>query len=245
MRRWTSILKQSGLPLRSGLGQNFVVDEEIIARMAAELPAGADAVEIGCGPGNLTEALAARAGRVWAFDVDAAWIGFARGRVRASNVEWLAEDGERFARRIGGRPWCVSNLPYAAYHRLLLAIFDFDFAGIRLTLQEDVFRKIAAAPGTDEYGPLAVLASHYEVRKIFRVPRDAFYPAPRVDSVFFGLTPLRQMQDAQALDAALKRIFSKRNKKARALGADSDARVDELEPSALLELARGSISGKR
>lgn len=236
MHRWTSILKQSGLNLSRGLGQNFMVDDAFLARIASELPLGADVLEIGSGPGNLTQALAARARKVWAFEVDAGWMKFARERVAAPNIEWFLEDGENFAGRLQGRPHCISNLPYAHYHRLALALFEGEFARLCFTLQEDVFRKFAARAGTDEYGPLAVLAqSAYRVQKIFEVPRNAFYPAPRVQSTFFSLEPLRRLSDVRRLDSALKQIFSKRSKRA------GDRRVDELEPAELLERANELI----
>jgi 16S rRNA (adenine1518-N6/adenine1519-N6)-dimethyltransferase len=238
MHRWTSILKQSGLAIRSGLGQNFIVDEEILQRIAAELPPGADVVEIGSGPGNLTSLLARRARKVWAFEVDAAWQKFARERVNADNVEWHLQDGERFAEFVTGHPHGISNLPYSAYLRLTLALFAYPFARICLTLQKDVFEKFSALPGSDAYGPLAVLAQgHYRIRKIFGVPRSAFCPAPRVDSTFFCLEPLRAIAEPKKLHAALRSIFSKRRKKATAVGIESDRRVEELEPATLLQRA--------
>lgn len=237
MRRWTSILKQSGIDMKRGLGQNFIVEEEVLERMARELPPGEDVLEIGCGPGNLTAELAKRARKVWAYDVDPAWMRFAKERVLAPNVEWRLEDGERFS--VEGRPHCISNLPYAHYYRLTLALMEYDFARLCFTLQDDVFEKFSSRPGSDAYGPMAVLAqAHYEVRKIFDVPRSAFYPAPRVDSTFFSLTPVRRVVEPLRLDAALKQIFSKRNKKA------GDRRIDELGPLELLQRADELIHGR-
>jgi 16S rRNA (adenine1518-N6/adenine1519-N6)-dimethyltransferase len=237
MHRWTSILKQAGIDMKRGLGQNFIVEEAVLARIAAELPEGADVLEIGSGPGNLTAELAKRARTVWAYEVDPAWMKFARERVRAANIEWHLEDGENFSVR--GRPHCVSNLPYAHYYRLTLALMGYEFERLCFTLQDDVFEKFSAKPGSDAYGPIAVLAqAHYDLRKIFDVPRSAFYPAPRVDSTFFSLTPLRPVPEPRKLDAALKQIFSKRNKKA------GDKRIDQLEPSELLQRADELIHGR-
>jgi 16S rRNA (adenine1518-N6/adenine1519-N6)-dimethyltransferase len=232
VERWTSILKQSGLEFRSGLGQNFLVDGQILERIASELPEREDVVEIGSGPGNLTALLAARAGRVWAFEVDGRWMEFARDRVRASNIEWFLEDGEGFARRIKGRPWAVANLPYAHYYRLTLSLFEADLARICLTLQSDVFDRFVAPPGSPDYGPISVLAqAHYAVEKRFAIPRRSFYPQPRVDSIFFSMTPRRRAEGARALDAKLTAAFSRRRKRA----PGSDRRIEQLGPAELLQ----------
>jgi 16S rRNA (adenine1518-N6/adenine1519-N6)-dimethyltransferase len=168
-----------------------------------------------------------------------------RERLKAPNVEWFLEDGEHFSRHIQGRPHCISNLPYAHYYRLALALFEYEFARLCFTLQDDVFRRFSAPPGTEAYGPLAVMAqTHYRMEKLFDVPRSAFLPAPRVDSTFFALLPIRSVREARRLDAALKQLFSRRRKKGRAVGIDSDERVERLPPDVLLKRANELLHGE-
>lgn len=242
MREWTVRIREAGIPCRKSLGQCFLTDPVFLDRLvdAAPLDSDTHVVEIGCGPGNLTERLARRVRFVDAWEVDSAWLEYARKHV-AGPVGWHLQDGVDFEIvRPMGSPVCVSNLPYSRYLEIYLALLDapFRWRALVLTVQDEVANKILAPPGCREYGPLAVLtASQYKAEKLFVLPRSAFYPVPNVDSVAFRLDPVAPMARNRELYPKLQSIFRLRRRKASCIGGPSFKRVGELSPEELIRLA--------
>jgi 16S rRNA (adenine1518-N6/adenine1519-N6)-dimethyltransferase len=194
-------MDRHGLVARKDLGQNFLADERVAAKLAALAQVGpADAVlEIGCGLGVLTRALAARARRVVALEVDA-------GLVRAVRAEGLlpanavlhhadALDADLRALLAAEPPprRVVANLPYAAASPLLRRLLDARdlLVGWSVMLQREVAARLLARPGTRDYGSLAVLHQlAARVERALDVHPACFWPVPQVVSSFVRLTPL-------------------------------------------------------
>ncbi len=239
--RVAALLRERGLELKRSLGQNYLVDANFLDALArdAGLEPGDQVVEIGSGLGNLTEKLAARAARVWAFEIDERIHALSRELLAGlPNVTLVQADGADFARHVEGRLKIVSNLPYGDWQKIVLAILAApqEIAGCTLMIQADVYDRLRAAPGTREYGPMPVLVqATATLRKLRRAGKELFLPAPRVESTVFRLERPAPVPDAERLEARLRELFAQRRKKSAAAGG---RRVEELPPAELLALAR-------
>ena len=194
---------------RPKLGQNFLADEDAAARIVDAMGnlAGVTVLEIGPGRGALTSLLADRAGRVVAIEIDrvlAAQLGLQMAKRK--NVEVIEGDilaidlstlislqpGDLVPRLSAPSKACVvGNLPYYITSPILMRLFR--FAGliekIVITVQREVAERIAARPGTREYGVLSAATQLYtRVEKLFTLPPGAFSPAPKVHSAVLRLT---------------------------------------------------------
>lgn len=246
--RVAALLRERGISLKRSLGQNYLVDANFLDALVRDAEIGPDdaVVEIGSGLGNLTERLAARAARVWAFEIDEAIHALSRELVGGlPNVTLLRADGAEFARHVEGRIKIVSNLPYGDWQKILLAILAApqEIASCTLMIQADVFDRLRAAPGTREYGPMpALIQATSTLRKLRRAGKELFLPAPRVESTVFRLVRPRPVADAVQVEARLRELFAQRRKKSAAAGG---RRVEQLPPPELLAIAREERTGAR
>jgi 16S rRNA (adenine1518-N6/adenine1519-N6)-dimethyltransferase len=238
----TALLRDRGISLKKSLGQNYLVDGNFLEALARDSGVGAadTVVEIGSGLGNLTAALAARAGRVVAIELDDAIHELSKELIgRLPNVTLVHGDGADFARHVpGGRVKIVSNLPYGDWARIVLAMLAAPVAveSCTLMIQTDVFDRIRAAPGTREYGPMpALIQATCTVKKLRRAGKELFLPPPKVESTVFRLDRPSPVADAAAVEARLRELFAQRRKKSAAAGG---RRVETLVPAELLALAR-------
>lgn len=190
------LLDRHGLRAKKSWGQNFLGDEAIldsIARLAVERP-GEVVVEIGSGLGHLTERLLAHGARVVAVERDRDMARVLRGEfgdaIRLVEADAARADfGALAAEAPGGpRPGRVAvagNIPYHLTSPILFALLDQAAAVSRavLLVQREVAERLAAEPGTKDWGLLSVLLRQRGDVEIDRVvPRGAFHPPPRVDS---------------------------------------------------------------
>jgi 16S rRNA (adenine1518-N6/adenine1519-N6)-dimethyltransferase len=233
-------IRRHGLSARKSLGQNFLLDLNLTARIArAGGPLeGITVVEIGPGPGGLTRALLAQGARqvvaverdpraIAALDEIAAHY---PGRLTVIEGDALACDlGAELG---GGTARIIANLPYNIATVLLIGWLGSEpwppwYDGMVLMFQREVAQRIVAAPGTGSYGRLAVLAGWRTQAKIeFDVAPSAFVPPPKVfSSVVRFLPRLTPMPCARAsLERVTAAAFGQRRKMLRAslrsLGGD-------------------------
>jgi 16S rRNA (adenine1518-N6/adenine1519-N6)-dimethyltransferase len=196
-----ALLERHGLRARRDLGQNFLADARLAAKLVAEarVAAGDFVLEIGCGLGVLTRALAARARRVVALEVDAGLVRAVRAEAalpetaELRHADALESDlrallaAEPEPRRV------VANLPYAVSSPLLRRLLDLRdlLAGWAVMVQREVALRLLAEPGSRDYGSLTVL--HRLVSRVERaldVHPQCFWPVPEVTSTFLRLEPL-------------------------------------------------------
>lgn len=233
-------IRRHGLSARKSLGQNFLLDLNLTARIArAGGPLqGVTVVEVGPGPGGLTRALLAEgAARVLAVERDPRAIAALDeiaahypGRLTVIEGDALACD---LGAASGGVPArLVANLPYNIATALLVRWLGSEpwppwFDGMVLMFQREVAERIVARPGGADYGRLAVLAQwRTEARMLFDVAPQAFVPPPRVTSSVVRLVP--RAAPLPCARASLERVtaaaFGQRRKmlraSLRALGGD-------------------------
>jgi len=183
------------VPSKPKLGQNFLRDPQAIERIANALGdlAGETVFEIGPGQGAITRALAARAQRVIAIELDrdlAAHLRlqFPRERVEVVPADVLQFDFAAEAVKAGKRLPIAGNLPYYITSPILLKLAENHAALDRavLMVQRELADRITAAPGSRDYGLLSVTVQmHGPVKQLFTLPPGAFSPPPDVHSTVF------------------------------------------------------------
>jgi 16S rRNA (adenine1518-N6/adenine1519-N6)-dimethyltransferase len=184
------------------LGQNFLIDSNILGviERAAELQADDVVLEIGGGLGVLSEYLAERAGHVHVIEIDERLreaLEDATDPYANVTVHW-ADAMTIDLRALNPRPTkVVANLPYGIAAGALLRTIEelADVAGWVAMVQREVGERLAAAPGSGAYGTPSVLAQlACEVRVLRAIPRTVFHPVPNVDSVLVSMS--RRAPDA-------------------------------------------------
>lgn len=218
---------------RQALGQHFLADPGVVARIVEALgPTARDLVcEIGAGPGVLTRALAPRAGRLVALEIDPALQAALASAVRAwptvARVEVRLADARTFpyaelaALRPdpGGRVLVAGNLPYSVSKPILEALLDARAAldEAVLMLQREVAARLTAPPGGGAYGALTLYWRLWaDVELVEIVPPSAFRPPPAVESavihVTFRRTPRVGGLDERAFTRVVRAAFAQRRK---------------------------------
>ncbi|MDA1003303.1 MAG: 16S rRNA (adenine(1518)-N(6)/adenine(1519)-N(6))-dimethyltransferase RsmA [Chloroflexi bacterium] len=209
-------LRKLGVPPRRALGQHFLIDELILERIAdacAAVP-GETVLEIGAGPGGLTEELLARAGRVVAVELDEELAALTRARLAAhDHLTVLAADVLDFTplellEEAGARPpyVAVGNVPYYITQPIIRMLLESDPAPERIIVmvQREVARRIVGGDGHESL--LSMSVKCYGVpRALFDVPAEAFWPAPKVQSAVIAID--RRPSPAVALDEADLAVF--------------------------------------
>jgi 16S rRNA (adenine1518-N6/adenine1519-N6)-dimethyltransferase len=244
------LLDRHGLRAKKSWGQNFLSDPSIldgIARLAVERP-GEVVVELGPGLGHLTERLVAHGARVVAVERDRDMARVLRAElgdaIRLVEGDAARADVGALAREApggpaGGRVAVAGNIPYHLTSPILFSLLDQADAVSRavLLVQREVAERLAARPGTKDWGLLSVLLQQRGAVEIDRVvPRGAFHPPPRVDSAvvridLHGRAPA--CADPERFRLLVKAGFGQRRKTLRNALAASRAASPEALRAAL------------
>ncbi len=223
-----AVIAEAGLSAKKALGQNFLLDGNLLDRIA-RVPGpleGCRVYEVGPGPGGLTRALLRAGAQVTAVEHDKRAIPIletlsaaADGRLTVVHGDALAEDEER---RLGRDIHVVANLPYnigtVLLTRWLTASWRPWWASLTLMLQKEVAERLVASPGTSDYGRLAVLAQWRSRPRIaFEVNRMAFVPPPKVTSAVIHILPGEAPADVsvRTLERLTAAAFGQRRKMLR------------------------------
>ncbi len=256
-------LTEHGLLARKSFGQHFLLDLNItrkIARLAGPLE-GQTVIEVGPGPGGLTRALLEAGARVVAIEKDPRFLPLLQELSEAANGALTLVEGDALrvdeAALAGGPGHVVANLPYNVGTPLLIHWLTGSWRPLSMSLmfQKEVADRIAAAPGSDAYGRLAVISQAVcRAQVVMDLPARAFTPPPKVASAVVRLDPLPD-PPAPALVAALEKItaaaFGQRRKMLRsslktlggaglceAGGVSPDVRAETVDIAGFLALAR-------
>jgi 16S rRNA (adenine1518-N6/adenine1519-N6)-dimethyltransferase len=242
------VITRHDLRAKKSLGQNFLLDLNLtarIARAAGDL-AGSDVIEVGPGPGGLTRGLLAEgARRVLAIEKDArclpalAEIAAAYpGRLQVIEGDALQVDP---LAHLAPPIKIVANLPYNVGTELLVrwltpAEWPPFWSTLTLMFQKEVAERICAKPGSKAYGRLAILAQwRCEARIVLTLPPEAFTPPPKIESAVVHLTALPEPRfpaRAKTLERVVAAAFNQRRKMLRAslrgLDPQIETRLDRL-----------------
>jgi len=184
---------------RKRFGQNFLVSQEVIARIISAIAPqpGETVIEIGPGLGALTQPLLEHVEHLHVVEIDRDLI--ARLRERFTPSRLTIHEGDALKFDYGSLATCesrlriVGNLPYNISTPLLFHLAEYaDRVGdMHFMLQKEVVDRMVSAPGGREYGRLSVmLQSRFAMERLFLVPPDAFDPVPKVASAIVRMTPL-------------------------------------------------------
>ncbi|MGA3333518.1 MAG: 16S rRNA (adenine(1518)-N(6)/adenine(1519)-N(6))-dimethyltransferase RsmA [Terracidiphilus sp.] len=246
------------------LGQNFLVDAQAAQRIVAALGeiAGRTVVEIGSGRGAITGALASRAGRVVAVELDRELAAGLRVRFEPERVTVAEQDVLQFdfgatAAQAGERLRVAGNLPYYLTSPILMRLAGchaaLDLAV--LMVQREVADRVTAAPGSRDYGLLSATVQMYgPVERLFALPPTAFSPQPQVHSTVFRWRFAPRFAELGVQEAGflrfLRQAFAQKRKtlanNLRAAGVECGAAAAALERAGIDVRARAeavSIEG--
>ncbi|MEJ2140231.1 MAG: 16S rRNA (adenine(1518)-N(6)/adenine(1519)-N(6))-dimethyltransferase RsmA [Gammaproteobacteria bacterium] len=251
---------------RKRFGQNFLHDANIIDKIIRSMAPEANDhfVEIGPGRGAITRPLSKLVGHLDAIEIDRDLADDLERQPWAGRITIHRADALRFAfDELSTQPESlrlIGNLPYNISTPLLFHILHYCelFRDIHVMLQKEVVQRMAASPGSKEYGRLSVaLAAHVEVSSLFTISAGSFTPAPKVQSAFARLTPLPQplvsAAEQPVFDAILRAAFGQRRKQLgnaldgqvtadeiRAAGVDPKQRAEMLSVDEFVALARAA-----
>lgn len=228
--RTKEILEKYGFSFKKSLGQNFIIDPNILRNIVhyADLTDESGAIEIGPGIGALTEHLARNCKKVVAFEIDGRLIPVLEDTLSPyPNVKVIHSDilkadvAKVIEEEMQGMQdiMVVANLPYYVTTPILMKLLHdrLPLRGFVLMMQKEVADRLAAKPGTKDYGSLTIAVQYYTCPEVvMKVPKTVFMPQPNVDSAVVRLTkrkaPPIQVIDEDFLFAVTRAAFSQRRK---------------------------------
>ena len=212
---------------KKSLSQVFLIERSIQEKILemADLGAEDTVVEIGPGTGTLTRDILRRVKRLIALEIDPALVSFLHESMKdSSGLHLLCADALRFdyekaSSVLHTRLKLVANLPYVISAPMVFTFIEQRkaFSLLILMLQKEVAQRLAAPPGTKQYGKLSVLCRvYFDLRLERHVPRTCFHPVPKVDSAVLRFIPKACSPFPEQAEATFRELvraaFSKRRK---------------------------------
>lgn len=253
------IQEKYGFNFSRNLGQNFLIDKNIIDKIIAGTKIGPQdtVLEIGPGMGVITAEAAAQAKKVIAVEVDKSLLPILAetlagcDNVRIINEDILKLDIEKIITEEtadGGEVKVIGNLPYYITTPIIMKLLEeTTVKSITIMMQKEVADRIKAAPGSKIYGAISVAVQYYcQVEKIADVPKTVFIPQPQVDSVVLRLVrrgePAVEVLDKGIFFACVKAGFGQRRKtllnSLQTVRGTSKAMIEESLAAAGVEAGR-------
>lgn len=224
-----AILQKYHFNFQKKLGQNFLIDTNVLDRIitAAEITREDCVLEIGPGIGTMTQYLAESAREVVAVEIDKALIPILEDTLSEyDNITVLNQDilkvdiGQIVQERNGGQPIkVVANLPYYITTPIIMGLFEshVPLKSITIMVQKEVAERMQQGPGSKDYGALSLAVQYYaEPEIVANVPPNCFLPRPNVGSAVIRLTrygkPPVEVRDERLLFALIRASFNQRRK---------------------------------
>lgn len=267
LTRIKELLAARGLAPRKSLGQNFLIDQNLIRKLvdAAGVGPSSLVLEVGPGTGTLTEELLDRGCEVVACELDAGLAAVVRETVAPAHPGRLTViEGDCLASKralapailaaLKGRPFqLVSNLPYNAGTPLMLTLLTGhpECRSLHVTVQREVADRVLAGPGSKDYGTLGIVtAAVATAERLATLPPECFWPRPEVTSGMIGIVRRDRAltENPAGLAAFCQRVFSARRKQLGSVlgregpwppGVRPEDRAESVPVESLIELCRG------
>lgn len=228
--RTREILEKYNLSAKKSLGQNFIIDTNILRNMveAGEVDKDTTVIEIGPGIGALTEQIAKMAKEVYAFEIDDRFLTVLEdtlsdySNVTVIHQDILEVDFEAFQNEYltdVERLVVIANLPYYITTPIIMHLLESSLPveQMLLMMQKEVASRLNAEPSTKEYGSLSIALQYYtEVEMAFTVPRTVFRPQPNVESAVIKLDvrkqPIVEVKNESLFFTIVRASFAQRRK---------------------------------
>ncbi|MBD1383507.1 16S rRNA (adenine(1518)-N(6)/adenine(1519)-N(6))-dimethyltransferase RsmA [Metabacillus arenae] len=228
--RTKQILEKYGFSFKKSLGQNFLIDTNILHRIVdhANITSQTGVIEVGPGIGALTEQVAKRAKKVVAFEIDQRLLPILKDTLqpyphvkvihqdvlKADLKEVIAEEFKDCKEIM-----VVANLPYYVTTPIVMRFLEekLPIKGIVVMLQKEVADRISASPSTKDYGSLSIAVQFYtEAKTVMTVPKTVFVPQPNVDSAVIRLSlredPAVKVENDEFFFQLVRASFAQRRK---------------------------------
>lgn len=228
------ILREFNIRPKKRLGQNFLISSYYLDKIVktAQLKSIDVVVEIGAGVGNLTEILMLQAGKVVAVEKDENLFNvlsklYGKNKeVKLIKNDFLNINLSNFYKAEGVKVKIFGNPPYyistALIEKLITEKNYYQVA--YLSFQKEYAERLLAKPRTKNYGRLTIFAQSFlDIKSLFKIPKNAFYPKPEVDTIFISLKPKAdiQVKNYKNLDILTREFFQRRRKKIAKIVKDS------------------------
>lgn len=224
-----NIIQKYGFKLTKSLGQNFLINENILNEIieAADITKDDVVLEIGTGIGTLTSKLCERAKRVVAVEIDKNLLPILNETLSAyQNIDIINKDilktdinEELKSLGINQKVKVVANLPYYITTPIIMKILEekVNVSVMVLMLQKEVANRINAQHSTKDYGSLSIAVQYYcDTQIVCKVPKNSFIPEPNVDSLVIKLTVNEkrkvEIEDEELFFKLVRGSFAKRRK---------------------------------
>lgn len=224
-----SLLNRFNFNFSKSLGQNFLIDGNILDKIVegSNIDSSSNVLEIGPGAGTLTRELCKRAKRVVAVEVDKSLVPILEfvmsdfDNFTLINQDIMKTDLKELTEKyFGGEKFSVvANLPYYITTPIIMNLFEneFNVSSMTLMIQKEVASRITAEPGSKDYGALNVAVNYYSKPSVVcTAPPHCFVPQPKVTSTVINLdvyeTPPYETRDKEKFFKIVKSVFSQRRK---------------------------------
>lgn len=220
------ITKKYGFQFTKSLGQNFLVDTNILQKIvdSADIQEEDIVIEVGTGIGTLTRELAKRAKKVYAIEIDKKLIPIVKettsnyNNIDFVNMDFLEVVLEDLIQEKDRKIKVIANIPYYITTPIIMKCLEssLDISTILLMIQKEVADRLSAEPSTKAYGSLSVAVQYYsDVEFVEKVSKSCFYPQPKVDSGIVKLSKKHEyifVRDRELFSQVVKSAFAKRRK---------------------------------
>ena len=258
-RATKDIVDKHGFKFSKSLGQNFLIDDNVIDKIidGARVKEGDKVIEVGPGIGTLTREMAKRAEKVVAVEIDKNLIPILKETLAEfDNTEVVNEDilkvdiNKLVDEKLSGGPVkLIANLPYYITTPIVMKFLEEDIpvTDIVVMVQKEVADRMNAVPSTKDYGALSVAVQYYcDTEIVAKAPRHMFIPQPKVDSTVIGLHIREEKKykadNEQLFFKTVKAAFGQRRKtllnSLSSMGVLDKAKIKEV-------LAEAGIDEKR
>ncbi len=234
------------------LGQHFIIDRTLVLAVTSKIPFGSDILEVGGGLGSLTGDLLRIAKKLTVVEADERLANYLKSRFKQANVVW----SNFIDMDMPQVDYVVSAVPYYMSKQFILKLFRYGrkWKHALLILQKEFVEKLLAKPCQANYREISVLTQYaFIIEQLEKVPREYFYPQPKVDSALIRLSVKESYDDETAitLEKVTSKLFNYKNKtlnralRLTGLSLASNQVIDPykrrvgcLRPEEILELAK-------